>query len=62
MRIPSAWSIDAQTWSSSVSFKPRSNKTDSSYNSFETLSSKRSKVVVMAEEPSGGPMTFSKYN
>ena len=31
------------------------NKTDSSYNSFETLSSRSSKVAVMAEEPGGGP-------
>ena len=46
--------FDALTWSSSVSFRPRSNKTDSFCSSSETLSSKSSGVAVMAEQPGGG--------
>jgi len=42
-----------------MNFKPRSNRTDSSCNSFETLSSRSSKVTVMAEEPGGGPAMFT---
>ena len=42
-----------------MSFRPRSNKTDSFCSSFETLSSGSSKVVVMVEEPGGGPATFT---
>ena len=37
-----------------MSFRPRSNKTDSFYSSSETLSSKSSGVVVMVEQPDGG--------
>ena len=48
--------LNAQTWNSSVSFRPRSNKTDSFCSSFETLSSRSSEVTVMAEEPGGGPV------
>ena len=49
--------FDALTWSSSVSFRPRSNKTDSFCSSFETLSSESSGVAVMAEQPGGGLTT-----
>ena len=35
--------------------RPRSNKTDFFYSSFETLSNRSSEVVVKAEEPNGGP-------
>jgi len=42
-----------------MNFRPRSNRTDSSCNSFETPSSRSSKVAVMAEEPSGGPAMFT---
>jgi len=38
-----------------VSSRPRSNKTDSFYSSFETLSNRSSEVTAMAEEPDGGP-------
>ena len=51
--------FDARTWNSSESFRSRLNKTDSSYSSFETLSSRSSKVAVMAEEPDGGPAMFT---
>ena len=40
-----------------MSFRPRSNKTDSFCSSFETLSSKSSGVMVMAEQPDGGLVT-----
>jgi len=56
-RIPFAGGIVAQTRSSSTSFRPRSNRTDSFCNSFGTLSSRSSKGAVRAEEPGGGPVT-----
>jgi len=56
-RTPPARNFDALTWSSSVSFRPRSNKTDSFCNSSKTLSSESSGVVVMAEQPDGGLVT-----
>ena len=40
-----------------MSFRLRSNKTDSFYSSSETLSSKSSGVMVMVEQPSGGLAT-----
>ena len=40
-----------------MSSRPRSNKTDSSCSSFETLSSRSSEVTAMAEGPDEGPMT-----
>ena len=40
-----------------MSFRPRSSKIDSFYNSFETLSSRSSRVAVTVEEPGGGPAT-----
>ena len=40
-----------------MSFRPRSNKTDSFCSSFETLSSKSSGVMVMAEQAGGGLAT-----
>ena len=45
--------FDARTWSSSVSFRPRSSKINSFYNSSKTLSSRSSKAMVTVEEPSG---------
>ena len=54
-RTPLLRDLNAQTWNNSVSSRPRSNKTDSSYSSFETLLSRSSKDVEMAEEPGGGP-------
>ena len=49
--------FDAQTWSSSVSFRPRSSKIDSFCNSSETLSSRSSRAALTAEEPDDGLAT-----
>jgi len=38
-----------------VSSRPRSNKTNSFYSSFETLSNRSSEVAAKAEEPDEGP-------
>ena len=50
--------LNVQTWSSSVSSRPRSNRTDSFYSSFETLSNRSSEVVAKAEEPDKGPTMY----
>ena len=42
-----------------MSSRQRSTKTDSCYSSSETLSSRSSRVTVIAEEPSEGPMTYT---
>jgi len=49
--------FNARTWSSSMSFRLRSSKIDSFYNSSETLSSRSSRAAAMAEEPGGGLAT-----
>ena len=41
-----------------MSSRPRSNKTNSFYSSFETLSNRSSEVAVKAEEPDEGPAMY----
>jgi len=50
--------LNVQTWNSSVSSRPRSNRTDSFYSSFKTLSNRSSEVAAKAEEPDEGPAMY----